>query len=92
MSLKALSLVLELERTCDRAEAFTWMQRNVNEPVKYNTELRSGNCIEDGCDPFILPRYRVSSAIGRVSEGVQTDEETPNLWVRTIWANAGTSA
>lgn len=89
MSLKAPSLVLELERTCDRAEVFTWMQRNVYEPVKYNTELRSGNCIEDGRNPFILLRYRVSSATGRVSERVQTDEEAPNLWVRTIWANAG---
>ena len=43
-------------------------------------ELYGGNCIEDTRDPFIFPRYRVSSVTVRISESVEMDvRRTLNL-------------
>lgn len=56
---------------CDEAGVLTWAQCSRNEHVNSNTELCGGNCIQDAGDPLVLPRYRVSSVMVRVSELVQ---------------------
>lgn len=43
----------------------------MNGHIESNTEIRRGDCIQDACDPFALPRYRVSPVIVKISELVQ---------------------
>ena len=73
-----MPLVPELEY-CDGVEMLTWIHCNRNDRVNSNTELYSGNCIQDACDPFVLLRYGVSSVVVKVSGRAQFDEETLDL-------------
>ena len=75
-----------------RAETPTWFQDSPNGHVNSDAELYEGDCIQGARDPFVLPRYRIGSIRTRVSERLQVDEETSNLWVRKIWANAEINA
>ena len=47
----------------------------MNKNVDSKAELYGGDCVQDARDPFILPRYRVSSGIVGMSEHAQIDEE-----------------
>ena len=50
---------------CDGVEMLTWTRCGPNKQVNPNTELYSGNCIQDACDPFVLLRYGVSSVTAK---------------------------
>ena len=58
---------------CDGVELLTRIQCSVNDGVNSNTELCGCNRIQCTCDPFVLPRYRVSSVAVRISEHIQID-------------------
>jgi len=64
---------------CDEVEVLTLVRCGPNDHVDPNTELHDANCIQNACDPFLLPRYSVNSVMVRVSERIQVDEETSNL-------------
>ena len=60
---------------CDEVEVSTWVQCSVNRNLNSDTKLDGNNRIQDASNPFVLPRYRVSSVIVRTSEHTQIDEE-----------------
>ena len=63
------------ERLCEGVKVLTLVHRSTNQNVNPNTELHGDEYIEDARDPFVLPRYRVSSVVVGVSECTQVDEE-----------------
>ena len=65
-------LALELE---DGVEILTWIQCRPSGLVNSNNEMRDNNCIQYACNPFVLPRYSVSSGMIKVSERVQIGEK-----------------
>lgn len=89
MRLKIISLVPGLEHICNIGERPTWVSYDPKQLVNSDAELRGGNCIQDACDPLVLPHYRIGSFGTRVSEFTRVDNERPDLWVRTTWANTG---
>ena len=64
----------ELERMFDGVEVLTWILYSANDRIESNTELYGGDCIQDGRDPFALPRYRVSPVTVRMDEFFQVKE------------------
>ena len=59
---------------CDGVELLTLAYRGVNENENSNDELYGGEHIQEPCDPSVLSRYCVCSAVVKMSEGIQTDE------------------
>ena len=53
----------------------TWVRCSVNEHVNSKAKLYDDNCIQDTRDPFVFPRYRVSSVTVMMSERAKIDEE-----------------
>ena len=47
----------------------------MNEHGSPNTELHGDKDIQEACDPFVFPRYRVRPGMVRVSDRTQTDEK-----------------
>ena len=66
-------------RVCDGVELLTSVDRNVNDDVKSKNKLYGGERIQDASDPFVLPRYRVSSVAVRMSKRIQSMEYTQPL-------------
>lgn len=56
-------------------EVPTWVRCSVNEHVNSKAKLYDDNYIQDTRDPFVFPRYRVSSVTVMMSERAQIDEE-----------------
>jgi len=56
----------------DELEVLTWVRSFVGEKVNTNSELHGGEYVQDARDLFVLHRYRVSSAVMRMSGRVQT--------------------
>ena len=55
---------------CGGVELLTLAYRSVSTDVNSKNELNGSECIQEACNPFVLPRYRVSSVVVRMSEGI----------------------
>jgi len=51
-------------------ELLTLAYCGVDENVNSNNELYGSECIQEACNPFVFPRYRVSSVVVGMSEGI----------------------
>ena len=47
----------------------------MNGHVSSDSELYGGDCVQGTRDPLVLPRYRVSSVMVRISDRTRIDEE-----------------
>lgn len=56
----------------DGVEGLTWNHCRTNEQIGSDTELHDANCVQDACDPFVLPSYSVSPVMIKVSERIQS--------------------
>lgn len=61
-----------LGRLYDEVKVSTWgIQRGMDENIDPKTKLHGGGCVQDACDPFVLPRYCVSSGMARMSKNIR---------------------
>ena len=43
----------------------------MDENIDPKTKLHGGGCVQDACDPFVLPRYCVSSGMATMSKNIR---------------------
>jgi hypothetical protein len=55
----------------DGVEVLAWVLCNVSDRIESTAKLRYDDCIKDARDPFILPHYRISPVIVKMSKLVK---------------------